>query len=186
MSNSRKQKNKTNVKEYLNGMIKYLYVKCRGTIDKKKIIIAGLIICFISGIGIYFLYSGKKANAVVSEEAMNTFNNLLDNVQGTKIDSLSRDELAIKVYNCTKIKGLANDAKMSLDSKGYIRVDTGSSNELKKTKIYIKSEQSRIFIKNDLNIDNIEVEIPTKYDPEKQYDVVILLGKDYKKIGETQ
>ena len=186
MSNSNRATYITNAKNSVNRIAKNLYLKCKITLDKKRLMLVGLVICLIVGIGTYFLSFKNKANAIVSEDAMKTFNNLLDNTKGEKINVLSRSELAIKVYNCTKIKGLAADVQLNLYDKGYIRIDTGSSNELNKTKIYIRNDQCGIYIKNDFNIDSIEVGIPTKYDTEQQYDIVILLGKDYKKIGEAQ
>lgn len=186
MNNSKRQKTKTNAKKYFYRVVKNLYLKCRNADDKKKLILGGIVVCFISMVGVYFLNSNHKADAVVSEEAMSTFSNLLDNSKGEPVKSLSRDELAIKVYNCTKIKGLAANAQLAFKDKGYTRIDTGSSEELKKSKIYIRSEEAKLFIENDFDIDNIEVGIPTKYDAEEQYDVVIVLGKDYKKIGEMQ
>ena len=186
MSNSNKHNYITNAKKHINIVLKNIYLKCSSTLDKRKIVIMGLVICFISGVGVYLLNSKNKANAVVSEEAMKTFSSLLDNSKGEETNSFSRDELTIKVYNCTKIKGLAADVQLSLYDKGYSRIDTGSSNELKKTKLYIKNEQCGIFIKDDFEIESIEVGIPIKYDAEQQYDIVILLGKDYKKIGEIQ
>lgn len=186
MSNSNKSIYITNAKKYFNKILSYVCLRLKGALHKKKIIVVSLVICLIGGIGIYFLIFKNKANAIVSEDAMKTFNNILDNTKGETINALSRSELTIKVYNCTKIKGLASEVQLNLYDKGYKRIEIGSSGELKKTKIYIKNDQSGIFIKNDFDIDKVEVGIPNKYDSEQQYDIIILLGKDYKKIGEAQ
>lgn len=102
------------------------------------------------------------------------------------IPSAARGDLSIKVLNCTKINGLAANVQKQLNENGYDKVDVGNGDPREKSEILIKDESSRAFMENDLKIDNIKKGISSKYDGNGTYDVVILLGKDFKNFGEMK
>ncbi|MDU0946747.1 MAG: LCP family protein, partial [Anaerococcus vaginalis] len=110
------------------------------------------------------------------------------NLSGRKnvIPSAARGDLSIKVLNCTKINGLAANVQKQLNENGYDKVDVGNGDPREKSEILIKDESSRAFMENDLKIENIKKGISSKYDGNGTYDVVILLGKDFKNFGEMK
>ena len=73
-----------------------------------------------------------------------------------------------------------------LNENGYDKVDVGNGDPREKSEILIKDESSRAFMENDLKIENIKKGISSKYDGNGTYDVVILLGKDFKNFGEMK
>ena len=108
----------------------------------------------------------------------------------TKIDSIAEilnKNIETNIpLNCTKINGLAANVQKQLNENGYDKVDVGNGDPREKSEILIKDESSRAFMENDLKIDNIKKGISSKYDGNGNYDVVILLGKDFKNFGEMK
>lgn len=135
-------------------------------------------------------YVGNVSYYIADEKATKELKSQLNssNLSGRKnvIPSLAREELSIKVLNCTKINGLAANIQKQLNENGYDKVDVGNGEPRESSQILIKDESSRAFMENDLKIKDIKKGIPSKYDSSGNYDVVILLGKDFKNFGEMQ
>ena len=90
----------------------------------------------------------------------------------------------ILIENATKINGLANRGKTALQVFGLTNKDTGNAAGLQeKSVIYTNDNDLKRLMKSEMgDIEKIE-DKPNKSEYE-QYDVVIVLGKDYKKLGE--
>lgn len=135
-------------------------------------------------------YVGNVSYYIPDEKATKELRSQLNssNLSGRKnvIPSAAREDLSIKVLNCTKINGLAANVQKQLNENGYDKVDVGNGDPREKSEILIKDESSRAFMENDLKIDNIKKGISSKYDGNGTYDVVILLGKDFKNFGEMK
>lgn len=135
-------------------------------------------------------YVGDVSYYIPDEKATKELKSELNNsdLSGRKnvIPSLAREELSIKVLNCTKINGLAANVQKELNENGYPKVDVGNGESRETSQILIKDESSRVFMENDLKIKDIKKGIPSKYDSNGNYDVIILLGKDFKNFGEMQ
>lgn len=96
--------------------------------------------------------------------------------------SVSRDNIKIKILNATKINGLAAELKTNMNNLGYTKIDTGNTNLSDKTIILTNNKSMLKTIQRDLDIkNNSKKEDKEEY---KDYDVVIILGKDFKKFGE--
>lgn len=93
----------------------------------------------------------------------------------------SKDDIRIKILNGTKINGLAAKAMKELNNSGYTKIDTGNT-ELSDKSIILSNDDDKLkTIKQDLNIDNTgKKDNRTEYN---DYDVIIILGKDYEKFG---
>ena len=94
----------------------------------------------------------------------------------------SRDSIKVKILNGTKINGLASELKSNMNNLGYTKVDTGNTQLLDKTQILTNDKDILKTIQSDLDIKkNSKKDDKEEY---KDYDVIIILGKDYKKFGE--
>jgi len=94
----------------------------------------------------------------------------------------SKDDIRIKILNGTKINGLAAKAMEELNNAGYTKIDTGNAEISDKSIILANDSDKLKTIKQDLNIKNTkEKENKTEYN---DYDVIIILGKDFKTFGE--
>ena len=93
----------------------------------------------------------------------------------------SKDDIRIKILNGTKISGLAAKAKSELNKAGYTKIDTGNT-ELDDKSIILANDNDKLkTIEEDLNIKNSdEKENKTEYN---DYDVIIILGKDFETFG---
>ena len=135
-------------------------------------------------------YVGNVSYYIPDEKATKELKSQLNssNLSGRKnvIPSAARGDLSIKVLNCTKINGLAANVQKQLNENGYDKVDVGNGDPREKSEILIKDESSRAFMENDLKIESIKKGISSKYDGNGTYDVVILLGKDFKNFGEMK
>lgn len=97
-----------------------------------------------------------------------------------KAKTLSKEDVKIIILNGTNVNGLASQVKTDLSAAGYKRIDTGNGNKISKS--VIMTDDSKIK-------DNILELLPriSKSDSKstdsnyKSYDVVIMLGEDYKK-----
>ena len=96
--------------------------------------------------------------------------------------NVSKDDIKIKILNGTKINGLAAKATKELNNAGYSKIDTGNI-EISDESIILASDSDKLkIIKQDLNINNSEKkENKTEYN---DYDVIIILGKDFTTFGE--
>ncbi|MDS0528388.1 LCP family protein [Clostridium sp. SHJSY1] len=110
---------------------------------------------------------------------------LLESLKTGKVASNTDEKKDIKVMvlNGTKINGLAGKVKTELEVLGWSRVDTGNCDPVEKS--IIKTDDNNI--KKIMSSDMPEA---TKFDskPEDEkyssYDVVLIIGSDYKKLGE--
>ena len=96
--------------------------------------------------------------------------------------NISKDDIRIKILNGTKINGLAAKAMEELNNAGYTKIDTGNIEISDKSIILANDSDKLKTIKQDLNIKNSDKkENRTEYN---DYDVIIILGKDFKTFGE--
>lgn len=120
---------------------------------------------------------------VVFNENMNR--ELLNSLHSSKVSSnkINKDNYKILVLNGTKINGLASELKGELGVLGWNRVDTGNANPSDKTIIQTNNKELEEVIKLELpKINKSEPKAEeAKYEP---YDIVIIVGSDYKKLGE--
>lgn len=120
---------------------------------------------------------------VVFNENMNR--ELLNSLHSSKVSSnkVNKDNYKILVLNGTKINGLASELKGELGVLGWNRVDTGNANPSDKTIIQTNNKELEEVIKLELpKINKSEPKAEeAKYEP---YDIVIIVGSDYKKLGE--
>lgn len=145
--------------------------------DKEDIIVTTLKgeIKEVDGIS-YFLYDKSQIESLdTTYESLESLNALA-----------YKNTIKIKIINCTKIKGLALEAKDKLESLGYSNISVSGTNELNKTEIYFNDEKYKELILKDFGYYKVEKNMPSSFDKDKEYDVVIALGKDYKKVGETK
>jgi LCP family protein required for cell wall assembly len=110
---------------------------------------------------------------------------LIESLKIGKIASNTAEKKNIKVMvlNGTKINGLASRVKTELEVLGWSNVDTGNADPT--TKSIIKTDNNEI--KKLISSDMSEVtKFDSKPDDEKYafYDVVVVVGSDYKKLGE--
>jgi LCP family protein required for cell wall assembly len=93
----------------------------------------------------------------------------------------SKSDIRIKILNATKINGLAAKVMKRLNNDGYTKIDTGNT-ELSDNSSILSNDSDKLnIIKQDLNIKNTEKkENKAEYD---DYDVIIILGKDYETFG---
>ncbi len=146
-------------------------------IDKEDVIITTLKgdIKEVDGIS-YFVYDKSQVESLGKEyENLESFNALA-----------YKSIIKIKIINCTKIKGLAAEVKTKLEKLGYTNISITGTNEFEKTEIYFNNEKYKELILEDFGSYKIGSNMPSRFDENNEYDVVIALGKDYKKVGETK
>ncbi len=92
-------------------------------------------------------------------------------------------EAKILVLNGTKINGLAGRVKTQLEVLGWKNIDTGNTDNSDKTIIKTNDKNIKGALKKEMSgIDKFEeMDEDSKY---SSYDVVIVIGKNYKKLGE--
>lgn len=101
----------------------------------------------------------------------------------TSADSgISKDSIKIKILNATKINGLAAGLKTSMSNLGYTKIDTGNTELDDKTTILTNNKSMLKTIQKDLDIKRSGKK--DDKDEYRDYDVIIILGKDFKKFGE--
>ncbi|GAA0084250.1 LCP family protein [Clostridium sp. CTA-7] len=97
------------------------------------------------------------------------------------ITSIEKNKLKVLVLNGTKIDGLASTAKEHLLSLGYTNIEVGNTEEsIDKSIIQTNNKDLKDLLKSDIDIEKFEKISKAEH---KQYDVVILLGKDYNLFG---
>jgi LCP family protein required for cell wall assembly len=93
----------------------------------------------------------------------------------------SKDYIRIKILNGTKINGLAAKAMKQLNNAGYTKVDTGNCELIDKSTILANDGEKLKVIKQDINIkESDKKDNKSEYN---DYDVIIILGKDYENFG---
>ena len=96
--------------------------------------------------------------------------------------NISKDDIKIKVLNGTKINGLAAKAAQQLKNAGYSKIDTGNTEVTEKSVLLFDDDDKLKIVNQDLNIkNNDKKDTRAEY---KDYDVIIILGKDYASLGE--
>ncbi|WP_294395338.1 LCP family protein [uncultured Clostridium sp.] len=101
---------------------------------------------------------------------------------GSSDNSLAKGSIKIKILNGTKINGLAAELKTKMNNLGYTKVDTGNTELADKTVIMTNDKNMLKIIQKDMNIKNKSKK--DDKDEYRNYDVIIILGKDFKKFGE--
>ncbi|WP_294156753.1 LCP family protein [uncultured Clostridium sp.] len=101
---------------------------------------------------------------------------------GSSDNSVAKGSIKIKILNGTKINGLAAELKTKMNNLGYTKVDTGNTELADKTVIMTNDKNMLKTIQKDMNIKNKSKK--DDKDEYRNYDVIIILGKDFKKFGE--
>ncbi|WP_294372095.1 LCP family protein [uncultured Clostridium sp.] len=96
--------------------------------------------------------------------------------------NISKSDIKIKILNATKINGLAGELKNTMNNLGYSKVDTGNTEISDKTVIITDNQKMLKTIQSDLDIKNSSKK--GNKEEYKDYDVIIILGKDFKRFGE--
>lgn len=123
----------------------------------------------IDGIS-YVIYDVKKNDKILSA---------LYRTKGSENTyGFQKDKISVKILNGTGINGLAGSLSEELKNKGYIDVTSGNGSKTAKTTVTVYGVDKSLIdiIKNDLGITNIIY----SEDKKEDYDVVVLLGDDYK------
>lgn len=123
-----------------------------------------------------FLVFDKNSNKdIISQLASSEVSSQSEN-------GISRENIKIKILNATKINGLASELKINMNNLGYTKIDTGNTEISDKTVILSNNKNMLKTISKDLDIKNSgKKDDKAEY---KDYDVIIILGKDFKKFGE--
>jgi len=123
-----------------------------------------------------FLVFDKNSNKdIISQLASSEVSSESEN-------GISRENIKIKILNATKINGLASELKINMNNIGYTKIDTGNTELSDKTVILSNNKKMLKTISKDLDIKNSgKKDDKAEY---KDYDVIIILGKDFKKFGE--
>lgn len=123
-----------------------------------------------------FLVFDKNSNKdIISQLASSEVSSQSEN-------GISRENIKIKILNATKINGLASELKINMNNLGYTKIDTGNTELSDKAVILSNNKNMLKTISKDLDIKNSgKKDDKAEY---KDYDVIIILGKDFKKFGE--
>lgn len=101
---------------------------------------------------------------------------------GESLVDTSKDNIRIKILNGTKISGLAAKLMEELNGLGYSKIDTGNIEGIDKSIILTNNNAILNIIKKDLDISRVDnKENKTEYN---EYDIIIILGKDFTNFGE--
>ncbi|MBU3103781.1 LCP family protein [Clostridium gasigenes] len=92
-----------------------------------------------------------------------------------------KSNLKIMVLNATSINGLAGKLQAKLNELGYGNIETGNTEHQDKSVIMTENKEIKDFLKTDTDIKKVEKLSKKDYE---NYDVVIVLGKDYDLAGE--
>lgn len=101
----------------------------------------------------------------------------------TSSNTAEKKDIKVLVLNGTKINGLASRVKTALEVLGWTKVETGNCDPVQKSIIKTDDNDIKKLISSDMS----EVtKFDSKPDGEKyaSYDVVVVVGNDYKKLGE--
>ena len=92
-----------------------------------------------------------------------------------------KSNLKIMILNATSVNGLAGEVKVKLDNLGYQNIETGNTEHQDKSVIMTENKEIKDFLKTDTDIKKVGKLSKKDYE---NYDVVIVLGKDYDLFGE--
>jgi len=138
------------------------------TINKSKVSTATLqgTTPYIGGVS-YFVYDKDKNSGLLAS---------LKN--SSSIKKLDPASVKVEVLNCTDKTGIATQYASKLKKNGFANTTTGNGPQLASSKIVLYGMDSAAAseIKNEFGISNIETD---KNKPSK-YDIVVMLGGDYK------
>ncbi|SHE65701.1 LCP family protein [Clostridium fallax] len=116
-------------------------------------------------------------NKSYNKEALDALKDEDENIVEVKD---KRKTARIKILNATKIQGLAAECEKTLKEKGYENIQIGNYKESKNSEIQVSDKGLKKLILDDITIKKTE-KLPMD---EKDSDIIIILGKDYKKFGE--
>ncbi|MGG7176762.1 LCP family protein [Clostridium paraputrificum] len=125
---------------------------------------------------------GGESYVVFNKKANSQLLSGLHSSSNTKT-SIRKENVKVLLLNGTRINGLASQVKGDLEAAGWTRVDTGNGDPTDKSIIKANDDEIRKLVNAD--IQKIK-KSDKKPEDEKYaaYDVVIVIGNDYKKLGE--
>ncbi|GKU23408.1 LCP family protein [Clostridium folliculivorans] len=101
-------------------------------------------------------------------------------ISGQKVTESNGDvpksSLKIKILNATKVQGLASKYMKDLEAKGYKDIEIGNTKEVSKSEVQLKDQSLKNTISSDININKFS----TLGKNDENFDIIIILGKDYK------
>ena len=121
------------------------------------------------------LKSGEVTGNIESESESESETNI-----GTD-SGIKKEDLKIIVLNATKINGLAGGLQTELYNLGYGVVEIGNLEPQDKSTIMVENKEIKELLKTDTGIKKSGKISDSEY---KEYDAVIVLGKDYDLFGE--
>jgi len=139
-----------------------------------------------NGLAMKTIQGDPKTIGGQSYVVFNKSNNkdLLESLQiGASTSTVSKKDVKILVLNGTKITGQASRAKTALEVFGWSKIDTENTSPHEKSIIQTDDKEIKKILTSEIGeITKFEGK-PTdsKYE---YYDVVIVIGNDYKKLGE--
>lgn len=122
---------------------------------------------YIGGIS-YFIYRKNDNKELLAR---------LNNVSSKNSAGIDKDKIKIKILNGNGKNGLAAKYKEYLESLGYKNISTGNTEYTETTKIEISdnfNKKQRKYINKEFKIENI-----VSGSNNEDYDVLVILGKDY-------
>lgn len=129
----------------------------------------------------YFVFDEKKNKELLN--SLESGNYTSDKKSNSDSEAANIKLSKILVLNGTKINGLAGRVKTQLEVLGWKNIDTGNTDNSDKTIIMTNDKNIKSALKDEMSgIDKFEkIDDDSKY---SSYDVVIIIGKNYKKLGE--
>lgn len=129
----------------------------------------------------YFVFDEKKNKELLN--SLESGNYTSDKKSNSDSEATNIKLSKILVLNGTKINGLAGRVKTQLEVLGWKNIDTGNTDNSDKTIIMTNDKNIKSALKDEMSgIDKFEkIDDDSKY---SSYDVVIIIGKNYKKLGE--
>jgi LCP family protein required for cell wall assembly len=117
---------------------------------------------------------------VVFNKSSNT--DLLESLK-SGVSTSNKKDAAIMILNGTKINGLASRAKTALEVLGWTKIDTENTTPHEKSIIQTDDSDIKKVLASEMG-EITEFEGKPTDSKYKDYDVVIVIGNDYKKLGE--
>ncbi|GFZ31145.1 transcriptional regulator [Clostridium zeae] len=116
----------------------------------------------------YLIYD-KEANS-----------DIISLISGQKVaesnGGVTKSSLKIKILNATKVQGLASKCMKDLEAKGYKGIEIGNTKEANKSEVQLSNQSLKNIISSDININKFS----TLGKNDENFDIIIILGKDYK------
>lgn len=125
---------------------------------------------YIDGVS-YVVYDEKKNSDLLAV--------LHNETAGSTESALEKRELKVQILNGTNINGAAGEVTKKLKSLGYgsVSAANGKKAQVSTVTVFGVDKKYEDYIKNDIGINNIVYE----QEQGSNYDIVVLLGDDYKK-----